>query len=276
MIARLSGYSTGSPEQNTFRRKHYIRKYLSHTQHSREMRKVLRVCSFLILMLLSTLAESRRGPGGSQGDGASRSEKVVISSTGGAAQHQGGLLGQFEYLEDKDYYLQSSTEQNNEQFIAVYLYPDEDDEWWVGSTPGQKRGWFYNSSPSKTPPNIGWMFDDGWSWYNDTSITITPGPLPPLPRQFTVTALGAAAEEWPSFLGLFTRTQRWWLGRPVYVNTQGRLLHHGHQDKGWVIGPSIASIALRGSRAHHNPASEDSWRYWTGSGYEPASVTVSD
>ena len=272
----MSGYTVQDHLNKTLIGEEALHQKISHTQHRREMRKVPRVCSFLVLMFLSTLAESRRGPGEAYGGGASRSEKVVISSTGGAAQHQGGLLGQFEYLEDKDYYLQSSTEQNNEQFIAVYLYPDEDDEWWVGSTPGQKRGWFYNSSPSKTPPNIGWMFDDGWSWYNDTSITVTPGPLPPLARQFTVTALGAAAEEWPSFLGLFTRTQRWWLGRPVYVNTQGRLLHHGHQDKGWVIGPSIASIALRGSRAHHNPASEDSWRYWTGSRYEPVSVTVSD
>ena len=137
------------------------------------------------------------------------------------------------------------------------------------------QGWLYNPTPSKTVPTSGWGYADGTStFHDDPTLTVTPGPLPPLARQFTVTATGAAAERWPEFLGVFTRTQRWWLGRPVYVNTQGRLLHHGHQDKGWVIGASISSIALRGSRAHHNPASEDSWRYWTGSGYEPASVTV--
>ena len=124
----MSGYTVQDHLNKTLIGEEALHQKISHTQHRREMRKVPRVCSFLVLMFLSTLAESRRGPGEAYGGGASRSEKVVISSTGGAAQHQGGLLGQFEYLEDKDYYLQSNTEQSNEQFIAVYLYPDEDDD----------------------------------------------------------------------------------------------------------------------------------------------------
>ena len=32
---------------------------------------------------------------------------MVISSTGGAAQHEGNALGQYEYLEDKGYYVQT-------------------------------------------------------------------------------------------------------------------------------------------------------------------------
>ena len=61
----------------------------------------------------------------------------MISSTGGAGQHVGGVLGQYEYYEDKGYYLQTSTEQNNGGFQAVYIYPDTDDNWWVGPTPGK-------------------------------------------------------------------------------------------------------------------------------------------
>ena len=56
---------------------------------------------------------------------------MVISSTGGAAQHWGGVLGQFEYDEDKRYYQQTSTEQGQWKFEAIYLYPDEDDKWCV-------------------------------------------------------------------------------------------------------------------------------------------------
>ena len=83
---------------------------------------------------------------------------VVISSTGGAAQHQGGVLGQYEYDEDKGYYQQISTEQGQEYFEAIYLYPDKDDKWWVNDTPGEKGGWLHNPSPSKTPPTSGWQY----------------------------------------------------------------------------------------------------------------------
>ena len=60
----------------------------------------------------------------------------------------------------------------------------------------------------------------------------------------------------------------------MYVNTVGRLLHHGSDDSSWVIGDKLDYRALRGSQARHSPASEDSWEYWTGSEWKQASVTV--
>ena len=199
---------------------------------------------------------------------------VVISSTGGAAQTLGGILGQYEYIEDKGYYVQKSTEQSNEKFQAAYLYSNEDDKWWVGDTPGVERGWLRNLRPSKSPPTSGWQYTDKGTWNSDDTLSATPGSLPPLVRQFTLTATGAAAEKWPSYTGVFTRTERWWRGRPVYVNKEGRLLYHSATDEGWVIGHSLGKIVLRGSQARHSPANEDYWRYWTGSIWEPASVTV--
>ena len=202
---------------------------------------------------------------------------VVISSTGGAAQHQGGALGQYEYVEDRGYFVQTSTDMENELYQPKYLYPDENDEWWVGSTPGESRGCLYNPypTPSKTLPASGWQYAHSKAWHDDPFLTVSPGPLPPLPSQNTVTATGAAAEKWPEWLGVFTRTERWWNGRPVFVNTQGRLLHHGADDYGWVIGCKLGGYkALSGSRAHHSPASERSWTYWTGSEWRPASITV--
>ena len=104
----------------------------------------------------------------------------------------------------------------------------------------------------------------------------SPGPLPPLPRQFTVTATGVAAERtsYLGYLGVFTRSKMWWRGRPVYTNNQGMLLHHGAGDLGWGIGPYLGKRALRGSQAHHSPESEKNWRYWTESEWKPASVMV--
>ena len=119
---------------------------------------------------------------------------MVISSTGGAAKYNGGVLGQFEYYEDKGYYVQSSTEQSEENFEAVYLYRDEEDRWKVGPKPGDQNAWLYNTLPSKTPPTSGWQWGDSKSWHDDPTLTVTPGPLPPLPRQFRVVVSGAAAE----------------------------------------------------------------------------------
>ena len=183
-------------------------------------------------------------------------------------------MGQYKYHEDKGYYVQTSTEQSDERFEASYLYRDNDGEWWVYHTPGQSRGWLRNTRPSQTPPSSGWQWGDGESWHDDLTLTVTPGPMPPLPRQFTVTLTGAAAEACPGCQGVFTRTERWWLGKPVYVNTMGHLLHHGASGNGWMIGRKLGTNVLRGSKARHSPTDENRWRYWTGSEDIPASVTV--
>ena len=199
------------------------------------------------------------------------SDTVAISCTGGATQYVGHALGQYEYLKDKGYYVQKSTEKSNENFVAIYLYPYEE-FWCIGHTPGLDNCWMRNLLPSKALPTRGWQYADGESWKDDQTLTVTPGPLPPLPRQFTVTATGAAAEL-RAILGVFTKTQRWWYGRPVYVNTIGQYLYHGPRDLGWTIGP-LGYEALIGSRARHSPAKEDSWKYWSESKWKPASVKV--
>ena len=194
---------------------------------------------------------------------------MVISSK--AAKGVGHALGQFEYHEDKGYYVQTSTEYSNEGNEGIYLYPDKDDWWWVSPIPGAEKGWLRYPSPSKILPNRGWQYFDGESWQDDLTLTVTRGPLPPLPRQFKVTAKGGTAEDCPICLGVFTRTERWWLGRPVYVNTEEVFLYHGSGDDGWVIGGPFNRGVLKGSRARHSPATEDSWRNSAG---KPASVTV--
>ena len=203
---------------------------------------------------------------------------VVISSMGGASLSVGGVLGQYEYDEMKGYYQQTSTEKDHEDFRARYLYPDEDDKWHVDHTPyiyhGEKGGYLYNPIPSKTPPTSGWQCAKKGTLLHDPTLTISTGPLPPLARQLTVTATGAAADKYPSCLGVFSRSERWWNGRPVYTNIRGRFLYHHGVGYGWVIGYKFDRRALAGSRSYHSPESEDRWRYWTGSEWKPASATV--
>ena len=118
---------------------------------------------------------------------------------------------------------------------------------------------------------------------DDPTLTSSLGPLPPLPRQFIVTATGAAAEEWPwpEYLGMFTSSERFLAGKPVYINSWGMVLYRGHDHRSWMIGKTVSEMpVLRGSRMvsnnqnPHRPESEDTWIYWTGSQWKPASVTV--
>ena len=88
-----------------------------------------------------------------------------MSSTGGAAQYQGHALGQYEYHEDKGYYVQTSTEQSDEEFVAVYLYPNDDRiwydaTWYVGPTPGEQEGYLKNTRPGQTHLSFGWEYGD--------------------------------------------------------------------------------------------------------------------
>ena len=82
---------------------------------------------------------------------------MVISSSGGAAQYDGHALGQYEYLEDKGYYVQTNTEQSDEEFRALYLYL-VDDIWFVSGTTTFRGGWLRNFQSSQSPPSSGfWL-----------------------------------------------------------------------------------------------------------------------
>ena len=200
---------------------------------------------------------------------------VVISSTGEAGRQHGESLGQYNYDDEKGYYRQANTEMKGELSWPKYLCPDKDDTWSIVTHPGETLGLLNNPTPSKTVPTRGWRFLDIEMEVirDDPTLTVTPGPLT-LPRQFTVTASGEAALLWSKCLGVFTRTNRWILGWPMYVNTQGRSMYHDFTDW-WVIGSSsLNSTELEGSGAHHSPTSVWTWRYWTGSELRPASVNV--
>ena len=105
------------------------------------------------------------------------------------------------------------------------------------------------------------MYFDGETWQYDPSLTVTPGPLPPMPSQFIVTASGAFLElsNGLKHLGVFNMTERWWAGRPVYVNTKGVFLYHGIES--WMIADELGYYVLRGSISYLSPVYERRWTY---------------
>ena len=140
---------------------------------------------------------------------------IVLSSSGGAAKHQGASLGQYCHDPDKVCYVQSSTEEGKENYKPRYLYP-VDDVWCVSETLGEKKEGLFLKNPTKsqTLPTTGWMYSNGKSWTADPSLVISPGPLT-LCKSLTATS---------DSLGEFSRTELWWNGKPVFRNRKGRLL----------------------------------------------------
>ena len=198
---------------------------------------------------------------------------VVLSSTGGAAQHQGGSLGQYCHDTDMGCYVQTNTEEGHERYKPQYIYP-VDNGWYVGSTLGEKKGLFLeNPTRSQTVPTTEWNYYGGKSWVSDPTLVISAGPLTSLCNILTVSASGPAAEKQSDKMGEFSRTERWFNGKPVFRNSQGRLLHQS-PTQGWHVGRELGEAGLRGSMAHHCPSQERKWTYWDGSKRQPASVKI--
>ena len=192
---------------------------------------------------------------------------VVISSIGEAAKHHGDVFGLYKY-DENGYYIQKDTKTENRQF----LYQTKDDMWMVGRIPFALKGVLCNRNPSKTVPRSGWEYT-GEGWHDDPALSVTPGPLPPLARQFTVTAYGHVSEKCSNCLGVYTDTEKWRNGRPVFENAHGWELSHSGHDVGWEMGNGRC-YPLKGSQSHHSPASERRWMYRTLSGDRPASIIV--
>ena len=60
----------------------------------------------------------------------------------------------------------------------VYLYRAKNNQWWVGSFLGKRKGWLKNSTDSVSVPETGWEVADGkGGWLEDPQLTARCGPL---------------------------------------------------------------------------------------------------
>ena len=199
-------------------------------------------------------------------------KEIVLSSSGGTSKHGGGRLGQYCYDSKNDWYVQKNTQESEEMYVRRYLF-SLDGVWGAGNKPRDKAGWLYNPSKSKTLPLTGWWFHDGRSWCQDPSLVITKSPMTPLCDNVKVRIFGEAAKKWPLCQGVFTRTEMWWHGRPVFRNSDGQLLHQS-PEQGWSVGAKLGFACITGSISHHCPTNERKWKYWDRSQYLPAKVDI--
>ena len=111
---------------------------------------------------------------------------IVLSSTAGAAEHQGNKLGEFVEAGEhggRPYYRQRDTEGNRENFLYR-----RGGEWVVSDTLGKSVGaglknplsFFSFLQTGFKPPADEWLYYDGKKWNNnDTSLTLEFTSLSP-------------------------------------------------------------------------------------------------
>ena len=183
---------------------------------------------------------------------------IVITSNGIGVEKQGASLGVYIFNSTLDYYIQTNTEQTR---TSRYLYKNINGAWTVGRNPGTT--WFWNKQTSETVPTSGWEVADNNNagWQADPNLTITAGPLTDICKNVTISASGSAKlQPSKSRLGVFTRTEKWYNSRPVYINNFGNHLYVT-DDGFWSIGQVIGVYVLRSTGAPLHVVDATNWVY---------------
>jgi len=214
-----------------------------------------------------------------------RPATIVLSSTAGAAEHQGSWLGEFVLggeHQGRGFYIQKDTEGARDTFLF-----SEGGEWRVSDTLGGSYWWLRNSQNTDTPPSTQWEYDDGKKFHDDTSLTLVFSTLSPC-KLVRVAGRGEVVWRRGSELGDYRLEEgRWSSGRPVFKKVDGetRFLFVPEGQIAWVIDSSIAAThagsSIFSGRATNSPSSPEAgpsvrlgwtgWKYalgrkgaWTG------------
>ena len=217
------------------------------------------------------------------------SKTLVLASNGIAAEYRGGQLGQYIPSGEHNkspYYLQSSTLSERDS-RPLYLYRTEDNQWYVNSVLGERRGWLKNPSSSASVPETGWKVSDGsGNWPDDPQLTVRCGPLTEC-GDITVSSNGPTAKKSSKDLGVYKKTDIISSGRHVFKHqARERYLSIATGNSAWTIGdkPGATVAYITSAAAANCPASyrnrnserinKKSWRYFDNLWHEDPSITV--
>ena len=184
---------------------------------------------------------------------------VTITSTGPAAECQGGSLGQFVRLSEGEYNGAPIYRQRDTMEVegSVDLYRAQGGSGWCVARDLDAVGGIAdltNSHDSTSVPSDGWEYrvpqemthmDSYWTptgLLPDYNVTITRGPLPVC--QAVKLELGSALQAQSHRVGVYRPTGDWRDGHPVYEHSNGesRLLCASMFGGGWSILPSSDSV----------------------------------
>ena len=201
--------------------------------------------------------------------------KVTISSKGLVTDESSAVsanLGQYVYDQEKNYYKQSTTVLDSD---PRYLYRSQSDGYWyVGDDIYKNEGYFKSVNKDDTLPLIGWQFwnDSTSSWQEDITLTITGARSQCI--AYNVIGQGSVSEEWPSYFGQFVITNDWFNGRPVYKNTNGKVLCVDGSYGDWNIGEDYEDYNIWSVDLPMYPDRVKSWMFYDGTSEQPADISV--
>ena len=141
---------------------------------------------------------------------------IVLSSTAGAAEYQGDMLGEFVEAGEhggRPYYRQRDTEGKSDHFLY-----SEGGEWLVSDTLGKSVGELTNYEDSAQPPVEKWLYWDGKKDRDDDpSLTLEFTTLSPC-QLVRVVGKGDVVKKQPDSLGDY---------RSVYISVlNNKQCHH--------------------------------------------------
>ena len=118
------------------------------------------------------------------------------------------------------------------------------------------------------------MTDDKDEWQADASLTITVGHLDICSIVKITETVQAYGNHWivQDTLGVYTRTEKWYNGRPVYIK-DNQYLHVGN-DGNWSVGDQIGSYYIKSTGAPLSPVDAKKWYYQYRNEDNPADISV--
>ena len=204
-----------------------------------------------------------------------RQPQLVLSSTAGAAEYEGDLLGMYQELgtsKGRPFYKQRDTVGKIDYFLYFNGACGEGYVWFAGSRLGQcsKNAYLRNPGHTKVPPARGWEFlntDLGLWQDDDHSFGLEWGGLEPC-SEVEVATGGEVARLQGQASGSYFHTGSWAEGRPVYAKTVGTpgFLRLKDSHVGWEVAPTVSGNLSwisggRGTLSPGDPAAGGSFRY---------------
>jgi len=216
-------------------------------------------------------------------------DTIVFSSTAGAAERQGGSLGEFirmgDYYNNHPYYKQRDTEGQRDLYL-FYI----SGEWMVGPTLGESSAWLWSRQDTILPPKANWLYHNGKKWSDDDQTlkldytTLSPCEL------VRVAGSGRVLDHEPGSMGYYRLQEgRWSSGRPVYKKGSGSTALFLFMQEGkaaWSIRSSTTSASawIVSGRGTNSPTSSRAggsgregvtrWRYHDGDGWKEGNISV--
>ena len=213
---------------------------------------------------------------------------LVLSSTAGAAESQGDLLG--EYRREGEWGGRGYWRQRDDVGEERYLHynKDKDGGSWVEAKELGGRNYLRSLGDSELPPETGWEYwGEGGEWRSERSLAMAYSPL--VPCTGVTVAMEGEAARWDDgdLQGMYRPTGQWSEGRPVYRGEEGNrgFLMVMEGQTVWSIQSTVTFtwIWIRSGRGTNSPGDPRAggsqrfgltrWEYWDG-GWKEGDITV--